>query len=63
MSEFNFYTSGQEITKLIQGKTIVAVETEEPDSDYYLLFRFTDGTTLCIRYDYIYEWEVEKPMK
>lgn len=63
MIDFNPNLSGEEITKAIQGKTIAAVETEDPRSDYYLLFRFTDGTTLRIRYDWIYEWAVEKPVQ
>lgn len=60
MNDFNPTpdTSDIEITAAIQGKTILRCEAPDRHGDDFLVFHFTDGTSLHIRYDYIYEWEV-----
>jgi len=58
--DFNRYESPQEITKLVKGKEIDAVTYDDDRADDFLVIKFTDGTELCIRYDWIYEWEVRK---
>jgi len=55
MEEFN-YLSGGKMTESLRGKTIKSIETPEGGPDDYLVFVFTDGTRLVIRYDYIYEY-------
>ena len=51
------YDSDAEISQLVTGKTITVVSYEGDRGDDFLVFMFTDGTELRIRYDYIYEWE------
>jgi len=48
-----------EITKLVQRKEVDSVTDEGDAIDSFLVINFTDGMKLRIRYDYIYEWEVE----
>lgn len=50
--------SGAEITEAISGKAIVKVEIDDGMYDF-LIFHFTDGSALRIRYDWLYEWELQ----
>lgn len=52
-------TSDIEMTEAVNGKTITRVETKSEQSDSWLVFHFTDGTSLNIRYDWIYGWNVK----
>lgn len=45
------------LSEAVYGKTIARVSTES-GMDEYLIVTFTDGSTLRILYDYIYEWEL-----
>ncbi|HEA67195.1 hypothetical protein LCGC14_2658840 [marine sediment metagenome] len=53
------YESDIEIHPLIKGKTIKKFGLDEDRTDDYMVFEFTDGAVLRIRYDYIYEWWME----
>lgn len=57
MNDFH-WESGDEITKIIAGKTVIKCSTGDVGMNDYLRIEFSDGTILCFRYDYIYEWEV-----
>jgi len=50
--------SGEPITKEIAGKVVDKCEVIDEGQDNILQFTFKDGSTLRIRYDWIYEWEV-----
>jgi hypothetical protein len=50
------YSSGPEIEDAIKGKTVDGFEVPDEGMDDWLVFKFTDGTELWIRYDWIYEW-------
>ena len=58
LTEFN-PNDVSELSKAVSGKTIVSVESDRSGMDDYLIFHFTDGTSLYIRYDYIYEYAVK----
>jgi hypothetical protein len=47
-----------EISSLVSGKMIVSVQIEDTGWQEFLVFNFTDGSKLSLRYDYIYEFEV-----
>lgn len=53
------YESGTEITKAISGKIISCVKVTDSDIDDYLIIKFKDGSSLHIRYDWIYDWELK----
>ncbi len=59
MRDWSIPLSGEEITEAIKGKTVVKCEV----SHWSLIFRFSDGTSLCIEYDWIYEWELEDSLR
>lgn len=46
---------GEELTEALNGKTVDKCEVNH----YRLDFKFTDGSVLCIEYDWIYEWELQ----
>lgn len=46
-----------ELTRLLKGKTIQAVYTED-GANGFLCFRFSDNSYLKLEYDWIYEWTV-----
>ena len=46
------------LKELITGKEIKNVLLYSRSADDYLTFVFTDGTSLEIRYDWIYGWEL-----
>ena len=48
-----------ELSKAVSGKTIASVESDNSGADDYLIFHYADGTSLYIRYDYIYEYAVK----
>ena len=56
--DFNPNDSGPLITSAVAGKTVKDVVIDNERMDDYLVFNFTDGTSLRIRYDYIYEWSL-----
>jgi hypothetical protein len=56
-TEFD-WNSGEEITKVIAGKTVAEVITSNENRD--LVFVFTDSTKLRIEYDWIYQWELRE---
>lgn len=60
MKEFYPEKSGAKITEAIHGKTVERVDVDSVRMDDFLLFRFTDGTTLRIQYDYLYAWGLEE---
>ena len=49
----------RELSKAVSGKTIASVESDNNGADDYLIFHYADGTSLYIRYDYIYEYAVK----
>ena len=56
-SEFIRRDFGEQVTPLIKGKTIIRCEAADDHGDDFLIFHFDDETALCIRYDWIYEWQ------
>lgn len=50
--------SSEPMSNLIQGKIVKSVEIDRHYDDF-LIFNFTDGKRLKIKYDWIYEWELE----
>ena len=42
----------------MKGKTVASVDIDDAGMEEFLLFHFTDGSVLRIRYDYLYEWEL-----
>lgn len=56
--DFNPNDSGPFITSAVAGKAVKDVIIDNEGMDDYLVFNFTDGTSLRIRYDYIYEWSL-----
>jgi len=54
------YSSSEEITSAIAGKIVVRCTISTDTDD--LCFEFTDGTTLILRYDRIYEWDLKAQM-
>ena len=51
---------GLRILKDIKGKTVESLAFKEESADDFLVIEFTDGTTIKIRYDWIYDIEVTK---
>ena len=50
-----------ELTEATTGKTIEKVIDDDGNGmDDWIQFVFTDGSVLRIRYDWIYEWELEQ---
>lgn len=47
------------LSEAIAGKTVKSVRSDQGREDY-LIFDFTDGTSLRIRYDYIYDYKITK---
>ena len=58
LTEFN-PNDVSELSKAVSGKTIASVESDRSGMDDYLIFHYADGTSLYIRYDYIYEYAVK----
>lgn len=60
MPEFLDFTDDSAIpmSNCLQGKIIKSIEIDR-DFEDFLIFNFTDGKRLRIRYDWIYEWGVE----
>ena len=50
----------EEMSRLIKGKMIVRCVIDNEGMDNKLVFYFSDGTSLRIVYDWIYEWEVTR---
>ena len=50
-------TSDREITEAIRGK-VIDHYADEGRMDSFIVLYFTDGTSLRIRYDYIYSWNL-----
>lgn len=48
----------EEMTKIVAGKTIESARVDDEYVDEFLVFMFTDGTELKIRYDWIYEYDL-----
>lgn len=62
MKTFEFdKTEVVRIAKLVNGKTISAVEINDTHCDDFLVFKFTDGAVLEFRYDWIYDWGFKGP--
>lgn len=55
--ELNF-TTVHSMSKKINGRTIKSVDFESESIDNFLVFEFTDGTSLWINYDYLYDYEL-----
>lgn len=55
-SFFNF-AAVNDLEKLIKDKTIQRVFIADSGMDMALVFTFTDGNQLSIRYDWIYDYE------
>lgn len=47
---------GEELSSAVHGKTIDSISVED-EYETRLVFAFTDGTFLKIRYDWLYDWE------
>ena len=58
MEDFNNENSEKEIKEAIQDKTIKSFEVRDVRMNDFIVFKFTDGTELIIRYDWIYDWEL-----
>jgi hypothetical protein len=56
------YTTAVEMDEAIKGKTIKHMEIIDGRQEF-LIFHFTDGSSIKIRYDYIYNWEFIKKDK
>lgn len=56
--DFNRNLSGQEITEAIAGKKVIGFGDVSDAMDDLIIFKFSDGTELRLRYDWIYEWEL-----
>jgi hypothetical protein len=56
------FTSGVvgEMTERVRGKAIQAVEVDDTGMNERIVFRFTDGSSLSLEYDWIYEWEYKE---
>ena len=52
------FVTGDGLAELLKGKTIKHVLQYSRFQDNYLAFVFTDGTSLEIRYDWLYGWEL-----
>lgn len=58
MPDYNS-NSIDELSTAIQDKSIKGVSVDDSGMDSVLVFHFTDGSSLRIRYDWIYEWEID----
>lgn len=63
MKEEFTYESGEEITKAIFGKVVRSVKVPDSSMDDYLIIIFEDDSSLHIRYDWIYDWELKHGSK
>ncbi len=61
MKDFDL-KSGTPITKEIAGKVVFSCQVIDEGQDNILQFTFTDGSVLRLRYDWIYEWEIQPPI-
>jgi hypothetical protein len=52
------FTTGDGLPEAVNGKTLINVLQYSRSSDDFLTLVFTDGTSLEIRYDWLYEWEL-----
>ena len=52
------FTENDGLAELLKGKTIKNILQYSRFQDDFLTFVFTDGTSLEIRYDWLYEWEL-----
>lgn len=59
MVDFGHNTNNQ-LNAAIVGKTVERFDIDDDRMDSFLVLSFTDGTRLRIRYDYIYEWRLER---
>jgi hypothetical protein len=50
--------AGPDLTAKTAGKTIKTIEICHKYQDPFLIFNFEDGTSLGIKYDWIYSWEL-----
>jgi len=48
---------GPALTEILRGRTVVEVVIEEGFEDY-MIIKFTNGVSMRVRYEYIYDWEV-----
>ena len=49
----------ESLSAALAGKTISKVEVDRETMYDHLVLRFTDGTVFRLRYDYIYDWDLE----
>ncbi len=59
MVDFGHNTNNQ-LNAAIAGKTVERFDIDDDRMDSFIVLSFTDGTRLRIRYDYIYEWRLER---
>jgi hypothetical protein len=52
------FIMGDGLPEAVNGKTLINVLQYSRSSDDFLTLVFTDGTSLEIRYDWPYEWEL-----
>ena len=50
-------SASEEITSVIEGKTVIKFENDSEGMDDFIIFYFSDNSTLRIRYDWLYEWQ------
>ena len=55
-----FRASEQPITDAIKGKVVKAFKIVDARGDDWIDIEFEDGSTLHLRYDWIYEWAMEE---
>lgn len=49
-----------ELSAAVEGKTISRVEIDSPRDERFLVLKFADGSNFRLRYDYIYDWELDE---
>lgn len=54
------HNTNKELNEAIAGKTVERFDIDDDRMDSFVVLSFTDGTRLRIRYDYIYEWRLER---
>ena len=52
------FIMGDGLPEAVNGKTLINVLQYSRSSDDFLTLVFTDGTSLEIRYDWLYGWEL-----
>lgn len=52
------FVSNDGLSEIVSGKTIKNISMYSDSMDDYLAFIFVDGTSLHIKYDWLYDWQL-----